>query len=149
MSKVLRTLSTACGALLITAAFAGPAAAKDEGGEAKKNYAIDTSGTTTVVKPGTDGTLKLQIKPADGYKVSAEAPLKIALSSDQVKLAKEQLGHKDAAEKEAPAPTFTVPFSASKNGKGTISADAMFFICSETICERKTEKLTVAVDVKP
>ena len=148
MSKVLRTLSTACGALLITAAFAGPAAAKDEG-EAKKNYAIDTSGTTTVVKPGTDGTLKLQIKPASGYKVSAEAPLKIALSSEQVKLSKEKLGHKDATEKEAEAPTFTVPFSASKNGKGTISADAMFFICSETICERKTEKLTVAVDVKP
>lgn len=118
-------------------------------GDDAKPYAIDVAGTTLQVKTGKEGVLKLQIKPAKGYHVSAEAPLKIALTAPGLALKKKALGHDDASEKAAAAPKFEVGFGAGESGKRTIEADAMFFVCSETVCEKKTEKLSVDVDVQP
>ena len=130
-------------ALALTFVFASTASAED------KKYSIDVSGTTTDVKNGQGGVLKLHIKPADGHYISPEAPLKIALKAEQLKLSKEQLTFKDAEDQKAKAPKFTVDFKADKGGKTNIDADAVFFLCNENLCERKTEKVTVAVDVKP
>jgi hypothetical protein len=113
-----------------------------------KNYTIDVSQTTKEVKEGQDGYFHLQIVPTSGYKVSAEAPLKINLASAGVELHKKSLGHADAKDAKSTSPEFGVRFGAPKEGDKTIEVDATFFVCSDKICERKQEKMTVAVAVK-
>lgn len=114
----------------------------------ESSYTVDASGTTTSVKAGKDGVFKLSIKPAKGYKVSREAPMKIKLKSDGVKLAKAKLGQKDAKDAEHKSVKFKVDFAAATAGKQSIECDATFFVCSDKICEKKKEKLTVAVNVE-
>jgi hypothetical protein len=118
--------------------------------EAKpKTYALETAGTTAELKAGAKGVLKLKIKPEKGYHVSPEAPLKIVLSGDGLSPAKATLGHDDADDKKSEAPAFQVGFGATSAGKRSIAAEATFFVCNESLCERQNEKLTVWVDVKP
>lgn len=115
----------------------------------EKPYQIDVSGTTQKVKSGAQGGLSIHIRPALGYHVSAEAPLKISLAAEGLALAKSALGHKDADDPKAEAPRFKVSFSGKEKGERVINADALFFVCSESLCERKTEKLAVKVEVTP
>ncbi len=119
--------------------------AADAPAEAAKPYSIDLGGTTQQVKVGADGKLALHIIPAKGYKVSREAPLKIALAAEGLELSKAKLGHKDADGEKNTDPKFAVAFTAPKQGEQSIDAKATFFICNENLCERKTEKLKVSV----
>ena len=114
-----------------------------------KPYTLQTKGTTTQVKTGAQGKFALQIIPAEGFKVSREAPMKIKLKSEGLKLEKSKLGQKDAGDKKAKSPKFNVGFGAPSSGKQSVDAHAVFFICNETICQRKVEKLKVAVNVTP
>src|SRR5688572_8932392 len=102
-----------------------------------QQYTIDMTGTSKEVQAGKSGMFRLHIKPADGYKVSAEAPLKIGLAAEGLELHKKTLGHDDAKDKKSTAPEFLVNFGAREAGDKTIAVDAMFFVCSEKICERK------------
>lgn len=120
-------------------------------GEAKadaKNYTLDLNGTSKEVHVGKDGTLKLLIKPAQGFKISAEAPLKIGLDARGLELSKKALGHDDAKDKKSTSPEFDVKFAGTAPGSQSIQVDAMFFVCNEKLCERKTEKVTIPVNVK-
>jgi hypothetical protein len=114
-----------------------------------KPYTLKTEGTTTQVKTGEQGKFALQIIPAKGFKVSREAPMKIKLKSKGLKLEKSRLGQKDTDDKKAKSPKFNVGFGAPSSGKQSVDAHAVFFICNETICQRKVEKLKVAVNVTP
>ncbi len=114
-----------------------------------KLYTLDASKTTTEVKVGKDGQFQLQIQPAPGYKINADAPLKIALSSSGLKLQKSLLKHADAKEKKAEAPQFAVGFNSEAAGAQSIQVDAEFVVCDVKICERKKDKITVAVNVTP
>ncbi len=114
-----------------------------------KKYTLDLSQTTKEVKTGQSGLLYLHIVPEPGYHVSPEAPLKINLTADGLKLHKTQLGHDDAKDKKSEAPEFGVKFATKEQGDKSIAVDATFFVCDEKICERRQEKLTVAINVKP
>jgi hypothetical protein len=114
-----------------------------------KNYTFDLSQTSKEVQAGKSGNLKLAIKPAEGFHVSPDAPLKIGLEASGLDLSKKALGHDDAKDKKSPAPEFEVKFAALEAGSKSITVDAMFFVCSEKLCERKTEKVSIPVTVKP
>lgn len=116
--------------------------------KAEKKYEISFDGTTKDVRKGKDGTFAMSIKPADGYKVSNEAPLKIKLASKGLGLEKSMLKTKDAKEKWEKSPSFAVGFSAKESGPQTIDVKATFFVCDVKICERKSEKLSVPVSVR-
>lgn len=118
---------------------------KDDG---PKKYTLDLSKTTNEVKAGGEGYFHLAIKASEGFKVSAEAPLRIKLASPGLKLHKKKLGHKDAKDAKSTSPEFEVRFGADAAGEQSIDVDATFFVCDDKICERKNEKLTVAVAVK-
>lgn len=133
--------------ILLAAALA--VAAEGNGAAPAKNYTLTFDGTTKEVQAGKKGELKLLIKATEGYHVSNEAPLKIGLDGQGVDLAKKQLGRDDAKDKKSEAPEFAVSFGAAAAGDKSIVVDALFFVCNEKICERKTEKVTVAVAVKP
>lgn len=129
--------------------FSGIVFGSAPSGEAAKNYRFELDGTSREVQAGKSGTLKLTIRPAEGYKVSAEAPLKIGLQSEGLDLAKKTLGHADAKDKKSIAPEFSVGFDAGVPGEKSIQVDATFFVCNEKLCERKNEKVNVPVKVKP
>ncbi len=113
-----------------------------------KKYTVDVSQTTKQVKPGDNGMFHLHIKPADGYKVSTEAPLKIELESKDLKLHKSKLTVKDAKDTKAKAPEFGVKFGAPQECSASIEVNASFFVCDENICERKKEKISIPVAVR-
>lgn len=117
--------------------------------DAAKKYEISFDGTTKDVKQGAAGTFSMSIQPAEGYKVSHEAPLKIELDSEGLGLKKKTLKTKDAADKKwDKSPKFAVGFSADDAGEQSIDVKATFFVCDVKICERKTEKLRVPVSVR-
>lgn len=124
-------------------------ASADNNAAPAKNYTIDFAGTSKEVQAGKKGELKLLIKAVEGYKVSSEAPLKIGLDAPGLELSKKQLGHDDKKDKKSEAPEFTVAFGAGTAGDKAIAVDAMFFVCNDKVCERKTEKVTVPVSVRP
>ncbi len=137
---MFRLVSTVALALVL------PALALADSGK----YSIDTAGTTTKIKQGAHGQLKLAIKPSEGHYVSPEAPLKITLAAESLTLAKTTVGRADLDDPKAKAPSFKVDLTApAKAGAGKITADVTFFLCNETICERQTEKVAVAVSVTP
>ena len=133
-------------ALALTLSFSAEASAKDF---PDKPYTLKTQGTTTQVKAGKTGQFALQIIPAKGFKVSREAPMKIKLKSSGLKLEKSKLGQKDAHDKKSTSPQFSVGFQAPSSGGQSVDANAVFFICNENICQRKLEKLKVAISVTP
>jgi hypothetical protein len=134
--------------MMLSILMAGALAIGAQNAEAIKHYTFDTSGTSQEVQAGKGGNLKLAIKPEAGFHVSPDAPLKISLSGEGVELSKKALGHEDAKDKKSEAPEFEVKFGAVEAGQKSIAVEAMFFVCSEKICERKVEKVTVAVNVK-
>ena len=120
----------------------------DDSAEPKK-YELSFEGTTADVQKGAGGTLALAIKPAPGFKVSTEAPLKIKLASEGLALKKTALASGDAKDKAwKTAPAFAVGFAADTEGEQAIEVDATFFVCDVRICERKTEKVSVPVSVR-
>jgi hypothetical protein len=120
----------------------------DDAPEGKK-YELSFEGTTADLAKGGSGTFALAIKPAPGFKVSNEAPLKIKLASEGLALKKTALSTGDATEKGwTQAPAFAVGFAADKEGQQAIQVDATFFVCDVRICERKTEKVSVPVSVR-
>ena len=129
---------------LALVALAGQASA-----ESAKKYSVELGGTTSELKAGASGTLGVQLKPREGYKISAEAPLKIKLSSPGLALDKTQLGRGDAKDKGSISPAFAVKFGAKSAGTQNIDVDATFFVCDEKICERQQEKLSVPISVQP
>lgn len=121
---------------------------KEEAAPTKK-YTLDLSKTTAELKAGSAGQFWLQIQAAEGYKVSTEAPLKIALSSEGLKLHKTSLSATDAKDQKATSPEFGVKFGAEQAGERKIEVEATFFVCDAKICERQKDKVTALVNVKP
>lgn len=134
----------------LTAALLGLAivAAQPTEENVDKKYTIDFTETTKDVEKGKRGLFAMHIKAAEGYKVSQDAPLKIQLASSGLDLQKKTLKSKDATEKKWTSPRFAVRFGADEPGEQKIDVDAVFFVCDEKICERKKEKMTVAVKVQ-
>ncbi len=124
------------------------ASAQPNTADADKKYEIDVSATTKQVKPGDSGMFHMHIKPAKGYKVSTDAPLKIQLASKDLKLHKDKLSVKDAKDSKAKAPEFGVKFGAPSECSASIEVDASFFVCDANICERKKEKISIPVAVR-
>lgn len=99
-------------------------------------------------KVGAAGKVGFKIAVAEGSHVSDEAPLKIVLKSEGLKLAKEKLTTADVVDGKGASPRFEVPFTAQKKGAQSVTADATFIVCTKEVCERETEKLTLPVDVE-
>lgn len=113
-----------------------------------KAYAVETTGTTTALKPGAAGQFKLAIKPAAGHYVSPDAPLKITLAAETVSVDKTAIARADLDDPKAKSPSLKVGMKSAAAGEGKVTADVSFFLCNEKICEKKTEKVVVAVSVK-
>ncbi len=123
--------------------------AADPEANAAKSYRVDTQGTTVAVPAGGSGTLVLSIVPLQGTKVHPQAPLKIALAGTPgLKLTRDTLGRKDAADPKAEGPRFEVPFTAVAAGAQEARAKIEFYLCADDWCSRQTRDVAVAIAVK-
>ncbi len=137
--------------LVVIASFAVACAAKAEP-DVQSLYEIVTDGTSKAVKVGEKGKVVIAIHAKEGAHVSGDAPLKIELSSKELKAEKEKLTLADSVTKKAEGhelaePRFEVPFAAAKAGKASLEAKMTFFICTDKVCARQQKTLTFPVDV--
>lgn len=132
--------------LVLLAAPARPLAAESD---PAKGYTIETSGSTTSLRPGETGKLSLEIRARDGWHVDPRTPLKIDLSAPSgLELAKTRLGKKDVVDPHAESPRFEAPFTAAATGTHEAKAKLDFFVCSADACVKQVREVVVAVTVK-
>jgi hypothetical protein len=108
-------------------------------------YEVTTRGSTEKLKPGETGSFVLQITPKPGAHVSDEAPLRLELKGQNVKVEKTKLTLADSVAK--PNPRFEVPVKAEAAGKGSVDGKLIFFICTETLCARQQKTLSVPIEI--
>ena len=132
-----RMLGLTLGVLL----FAGAARADEP-----KKYAIQVEPGTA--KAGAHGKASFKIDVAPGSHVSDEAPLKITLKSEGVKLDKDALGQADVADGKGKSPRFDIGFTGAKAGAQKIDADATFIVCTQELCAREHEAISIPVTVQ-
>ena len=137
------------GALALTACSA-PAHAKDV--DPSTLYEVTTRGSTEKLKMGEKGNFVLQISVKEGAHVSDEAPLRLELKGQNVRIDKGKLTLADSVAKKAPgqayaSPRFEVPVTAEAAGQGRVDGKLTFFICTEQICARQQKTVSVPVEV--
>jgi hypothetical protein len=139
----MRRLAIAALAGLAAAAFA---AEENPGAE---GFSVDTSGSTRSLAVGQQGKLALAIHPKAPWHVDPRAPLSIKVEAPAgLKLAKAQLGRKDALEPKAEVPRFEVPFTAEAAGAQEARAQIKFFLCRDEICAQQTRTVALPVTVR-
>jgi hypothetical protein len=141
-------MSRTLAALALLAAAAAVRAA-EPGDEAARSYRVSSDGSTTSVEAGKSGRIVVALEAIGKVHVDPRAPLKVVLTAtDGLRLGKERLGHKDAADPRAGMPRFEVPFVAAAPGKQEARARLDFFLCSDQWCVKQTRDVVVAVDVR-
>jgi hypothetical protein len=141
---------TRAAAALALSLLAATALAVDPGAEAAKAYTLDTAGSTSALKAGEQGKLSVTIKPtAPGWHVHPQAPLKIRFEAPPaLKLARAELGRKDAADPRAEQPRFETSFLAAAAGAQEAKATVDFFVCSDTACVKQVRTVAIPVAVR-
>jgi hypothetical protein len=135
----LKTIATAL--LLLAAAVLVPAVA---GAEAPTHEIQKVAPRATV---GTPGKASVTVQGKNGWHVNAEAPITLSLKADPgLELPKAKLARADLSHSSLESARFDVPFSATAEGKKTITCEARFVMCQEQAC--KPVKETVALEVE-
>jgi hypothetical protein len=107
---------------------------------------VSTEGSSSKLKAGEKGKVVIAFHVAAGSHISAEAPLKLELSSEKAALDKKLLTLADSRQKGEPR--FEVGFGTEGKGSTAIDAKLTYFVCTDTKCVRQSKKLSVAVEVQ-
>ena len=141
--------------LALAAAPATPATggarspAADDAKATKDDYELDTTGSDSKLKAGADGKFSLVLRPKNGKKVHPEAPLEVLFKDPKgVKTGKPKLGRNDVVDKAAKAPEVQTTMRGDKAGSYTVDASVSFFICSDTWCQRMTDRVSIPVTIE-
>lgn len=136
------------GVVALPALAADDAAPKKKDRATKDDYRIDVTGSSSEVKVGEDGVVKLVLVPKNGTKIHPQAPLEVKLSEpDGLKLQKRKLGRGDVADKGATDPALSTAVSGRKAGSYNVNADVSFFLCTDEWCQRMTDRVSIPVKV--
>ena len=104
------------------------------------------------VKSGAVAKARLEVVPVQGAHVSPDAPISLTVQSGAFsKVEKEKFGRADARPTDKQGVAFEVPFTAAKAGPGQkdeLHARLNFFICTETLCEKQSRDVTLALEVE-
>ena len=129
---------------MLTLALLLLAAAPDVSG----TYKIETS-PVVKVKKGEAGKAHVAVVPRADAHVSPDAPISLTVKAGPaLKLDKEKLGRADARETAAKGVEFDVPFTAASAGKDEVKGTLSFFICTEKLCEKQKQEVSLAVLVE-
>lgn len=133
---------------------AGLLASPSEAKPTSQKYSLSFAGTSEQLKLGAPGVFALKIDAAPGFHISADAPLKIKLSGQRLKLSKATLKQRDSKAKKPKGrkyvtPEFVVPMEGTEAGAGKVLVDASFFVCDAKMCEHRRAKKQLPVEVQP
>jgi hypothetical protein len=100
-------------------------------------------------KHGTAAKARLEVVPVAGAHVSPDAPISLTVHSGAFsKVEKEKLGRSEAQPTGKQGVLFEVPFTSAQAGKDELHAKLNFFICTETLCEKQSREVTLALEVE-
>ncbi|HUQ01168.1 MAG TPA: hypothetical protein VM261_01675 [Kofleriaceae bacterium] len=100
------------------------------------------------VEQGANGAISVAIVPAAGRTVSADGPVRLAVSGpDAIGLPRRRYARKDAADPAADAPRFDVRVKAREPGDHAVALDVRFWLCGSRVCRPITVTRTVTVHV--
>jgi hypothetical protein len=100
-------------------------------------------------KHGAAAVARLEVVPVKGAHVSPDAPISLTVKSGAFsKVEKEKLGRGDAKPTDKQGVLFEVPFTAAREGKDELHARLNFFICTESLCEKQSREVTLALEVE-
>lgn len=145
---IARPIAMSLAAVLL---LAGSALAEEKKKDraTKDDYTIDVSGSSAAVKVGSKGVIKIVIKPKNETKIHPQAPLEISLTQPAgLVVEKKKLGRKDVKDKKAKAPELGCGVTGEKAGDYSVDADVSFFLCTESFCQRMTDRVSIAVKVE-
>jgi hypothetical protein len=115
----------------------------------KSNYSVRISGhEATWVK--NYAHLRISVMPAEGWKLSREAPTKIVLKhTDNVELSNRTFTVANAKWDKDGSAHFDVIVTGTKAGLASIEVEMNLFICDESTCKREWIRMTKTIVVKP
>lgn len=110
------------------------------------DYNLTASVTPAAAKAGESVTYELSIEPKGSWASKAETPFKADLSvRGSVALAKTSFANADVVHKDKRM-SLQTSFTAAK-GRSHIDAAVTFFLCTEQICQRFKDNVTLQLDV--
>jgi len=119
-----------------------PAHAESAPYEIQKTVGKATTGGT--------GTATLTVVGRNGWHVNDQAPITVSLKGDSgVDLPKPKLSRADLAQSSKESARFDIAFSATSEGKKTITAETKFVMCMEQACKPVKETVALEVEVAP
>jgi hypothetical protein len=100
-------------------------------------------------KHGAAAKARIEVVPVKGAHVSPDAPISLTVTSGAFsKVEKEKLGRGEARPTDKQGVFFDVPFTAAQAGKDELHAKLNFFICTESLCEKQSRDITLALEVE-
>jgi len=115
--------------------------------DAASAYKIEAQATKA--KHGAPAKAHVEVVPAQGAHVSPDAPISFTVHSGAVaKVEKEKLGRADSKPTDKHGVAFDVPFTAAQAGKDELRGTLNFFICTDTLCEKQSREVTLALEVE-
>ncbi|MEM6730910.1 MAG: hypothetical protein AAF658_05105 [Myxococcota bacterium] len=111
-----------------------------------KEYSIAVQLAATQVKSGDPTAVTITITPQAPWVLKTTTPMKIQLEcTDGCDITKARLSAKDIDDAEASAKSVKTQLKAS-SGKHRLDGDLSFFLCTDEICKRQTDDLTLSFD---
>ena len=111
-----------------------------------KEYSIEVSLAPKTPKAGEEARVVITITPEAPYVLKTTTPMKIQLEcTEGCSLDKDQLTAKDITDPNSKAKAVATELTA-KPGKHRLDGDLSFFLCTDEICARKTDDLTVSFE---
>jgi hypothetical protein len=109
--------------------------------------AVRTEGSTTLLRAGQTGQLRLQLQASPGAHVNREAPVKVVLSSRQASFDRDRLTLADAR-LDGTGARFEAAFTPTAQGPISLEASLSFYACTATTCAKQSRTVSLAVQVE-
>ena len=117
--------------------------------EGDRPYIIAPAAEPAPVATGKPCQYRLSITPKAPWHLKTTTPLKVQLASTAgLKLTKTTLTWQDAAESTGDAKAVQTGCEGAKAGMQKVDADLSFFLCTDEICQRQTDKVSLPVQVQ-
>lgn len=136
-------MRTTVGALIIALSLAAaPGCKKTDGGAASagdKPYAVKVT-PPKAGKLGTPLTARVRVEPRRGYKVNLDYPAKLEVSGPMgAAPLRQTIGKADAASLTEEELVMDASFTLGRGGEHRFTGKLSFSVCTETVCEVKSE----------
>jgi hypothetical protein len=118
----------------------------EESGE--KNYTVNTSLDPDSLGAGQEAELKITITPKEPWVLKTQTPFRAKLScGSPCNVSKDVLTAEDMVDPKSAEKTVSARLSSNAEGKHKVDADLQFFLCTDEICQRYTDKTAAEFEV--